>query len=233
MNMSLEWPEMLLRLVLTLLAGIVLGINRSERGRAAGLRTTVLVCLAASISMIQVNLLLPLRGKEPDSFNVLDLMRLPLGILTGMGFIGAGAILRKDDSVQGVTTAATLWLTTVIGLCLGGGQIALGLVGTGVAIAVLWSLKRLEDVLRRDRRATLVVRIRGESPSESSLLDAIAVARFDIEAWDVTQRVVGGVTLVTIRTDLRWHGRRTETQPPLLVQQLGREPGVIAFRWSA
>jgi putative Mg2+ transporter-C (MgtC) family protein len=56
-----------------------------------------------------------------------DLMRLPLGILIGVGFIGGGAILRRDDIVVGVTTAATLWLVTVIGLCLGGGQLALGL----------------------------------------------------------------------------------------------------------
>ena len=53
-------------------------------------------------------------------------MRLPLGILTGVGFIGGGAILKKGGSITGVTTAATLWIATVIGLCLGGGQLALG-----------------------------------------------------------------------------------------------------------
>lgn len=64
-------------------------------------------------------------GKTPESFAVMDLMRLPLGILTGVGFIGGGTILKKGDLVTGVTTAATLWLVTVIGLCLGGGQLAL------------------------------------------------------------------------------------------------------------
>jgi len=54
---------------------------------------------------------------------VMDLMRLPLGILTGVGFIGGGAIFKKGDLVTGVTTAATLWMVTVIGLCLGGGQL--------------------------------------------------------------------------------------------------------------
>ena len=69
----------------------------------------MLVALAAAISMIQVNLLLPSAGKPSDSFVMLDLMRLPLGVLSGMGFIGAGAIVRRNDLVQGVTTAATLW----------------------------------------------------------------------------------------------------------------------------
>ena len=68
----------------------------------------------------------PTTGKPTDSFVTLDLMRLPLGILTGMGFIGAGAILKKGDIVLGVTTATTLWFVTVLGLCFGGGQWILG-----------------------------------------------------------------------------------------------------------
>ena len=62
--------------------------------------------------MIPANILLPVNGKTPASFAAMDLMRLPLGILTGVGFIGGGAILKKGDLVNGVTTAATLWLVT-------------------------------------------------------------------------------------------------------------------------
>src|SRR5204862_444155 len=120
------WPDLALRLALTILAGGLIGISRSEYGRPAGLRTTILVCLAASLSMMEVNLLMATTGKSHDSFIQLDMMRLPLGILTGMGFIGAGAILRRGEMVHGVTTAATLWLVTVLGLCFGSGQIALG-----------------------------------------------------------------------------------------------------------
>ena len=127
MPLTLQWGDIALRLVLTIIAGTLVGIDRSERGQAAGLRTTILVCLAAAVAMIQMNLLLPMAGKAPDSFANLDLMRLPLGILTGVGFIGGGAILRRGNMVQGVTTAATLWIVTVIGLCLGGGQLALGM----------------------------------------------------------------------------------------------------------
>ena len=86
MPLNIGWGEIALRLALTVFAGILIGINRSEHGHAAGLRTTLLVCLAASLSMLQVNLLLPMAGKTSSSFAVMDLMRLPLGILSGMGF---------------------------------------------------------------------------------------------------------------------------------------------------
>jgi putative Mg2+ transporter-C (MgtC) family protein len=145
MTTPLGWTDMALRLALTVLAGILLGYNRSEHGKAAGMGTTLLVCLAASIAMLQVNLLLPMSGRPPDSFVMNDLMRLPLGILTGEGFIGGGAILRGDDMVVGVTTAATLWLATVIALCLGGGRLALSVAATLLGLLTLWVLKWVED----------------------------------------------------------------------------------------
>ena len=102
------WSDIAVRLALTMIAGVIIGFNREERGRAAGFRTTILVGLAASVAMVQTNLLLPMSGKTPASFAVMDLMRLPLGILTGVGFIGGRAILKKGQLITGVTTAATL-----------------------------------------------------------------------------------------------------------------------------
>ena len=115
MPTDIEWPAIALRVALTAIASAVIGINRDELDRPVGLRTTMLVAIAAAISMGQVNLLLPTAGKPSDSFVMLDLMRLPLGVLSGMGFIGAGAIVRRNDLVQGVTTAATLWYVTMMG----------------------------------------------------------------------------------------------------------------------
>ena len=109
MPLTLEWPDVCIRISLAVLAGILIGYNRSEAGKDAGLRTTLLVCLAACLAMLMTNALLGQAGKASDSFIQLDLMRLPLGILSGVGFIGAGAILRKDGLVKGLTTAATLW----------------------------------------------------------------------------------------------------------------------------
>jgi putative Mg2+ transporter-C (MgtC) family protein len=114
---ELTWVDLVIRLACTLIAGAIIGYDRGERSKAAGLRTTVLVCVAASVAMLQMNYLLPLAGRPTDSFVTNDLMRLPLGILTGVGFIGGGAILRRSSLIVGVTTAATLWYVTVWSAC--------------------------------------------------------------------------------------------------------------------
>jgi len=157
MPLTPDWTDIAVRLALTMLAGAIIGFNRGARGHAAGFRTTILVGLAASVAMIQTNILLPMTGKTPESFAVMDLMRLPLGILTGVGFIGGGTIVKKGDLVTGVTTAATLWLMTVIGLCLGGGQLLLGMTATVLAVVTLWVLKWVDVMIPREHRARLVL----------------------------------------------------------------------------
>jgi putative Mg2+ transporter-C (MgtC) family protein len=159
MPLSPTWADIAIRLALTVLAAAIIGLNRGARGHAAGFRT-ILVCLAASVAMIQANILLPLSGKTSESFAVMDIMRLPLGILTGVGFIGGGAILRRGDLLTGVTTAATLWLVTVIGLCFGGGQLVLGIAATMLAVLILWALKWIDLVIPREHRARLVYHLR-------------------------------------------------------------------------
>ncbi len=153
-----SWEDIALRLALTVLAGGIIGIDRGVRGHVAGVRTTILVALAAAVAMVQANILLPVAGKAGDSFSVMDQMRLPLGILTGVGFIGGGTILRRGDLATGVTTAATLWVVTVIGLCFGGGQIYLGIAGTVLTVFTLTALRWLDARLPREQRAILVIR---------------------------------------------------------------------------
>src|SRR5271155_5792969 len=169
MPLTLTWHEIALRLALSVVAGGLIGLDRGEHGRPAGLRTTLLVCLAAAVAMIQANLLLNTTGKAGDSFVTLDLMRLPLGILTGMGFIGGGAILRRGNLVTGVTTAATLWLATALGLCFGGGQHGLGLATLGLGIATLWGLKWLELRIKQERRGILTLVIGEGGPTDEEI----------------------------------------------------------------
>lgn len=170
MPLAVSWSDLVFRLAVALIAGAVIGLNRGESGNAAGLRTTMLVCLAACLAMLQVNVLLVQHGKPEDSFVTLDLMRLPLGILSGVGFIGAGSILRRDGLVQGVTTAATMWYVTVIGLCAGGGQYALAIAGTVLGLVVLQTFKLVEHRLPRGRRARVTL---GHAPGDDAraLLD--------------------------------------------------------------
>jgi putative Mg2+ transporter-C (MgtC) family protein len=234
MPLTLQWADIALRLFLTIIAGTLVGIDRSERGQAAGLRTTILVCLAAAVAMIQMNLLLPMGGKTTDSFASLDLMRLPLGILTGVGFIGGGAILRRGNMVQGVTTAATLWIVTVIGLCIGGGQLALGMSTLGVALIVLWVLKRLEFLIPLEHHATLCVSVNAAGPNDAEIPAMILRAGFEIRSWDViSSSRSDAAPLRKIRCEVAWRGRRDDLLTPPIVDHLARIPGVTKLRWKA
>ena len=229
MQLSLTWPEIALRLSLTLLAGALIGMNRGEHGRPAGLRTAMLVCMAASLSMLQVNLLLGLDGKPPASFITMDLMRLPLGILTGVGFIGGGAILKRGDMVIGVTTAATLWFVTVLGLCFGGGQILLGEVALCLGLLVLETLKRLEHRLFRDRRAQVIVVTDSSGPSQSQIADSLTAAQCRISGS--TLSLVAPSQRARVSFTLDWHHHRKNYEAPSFVTELAQQPGVRRVEW--
>jgi putative Mg2+ transporter-C (MgtC) family protein len=227
-----DWGDIALRLLLTLLAGVLLGINRSERGKPAGICTTVLMGLAACLAMILANLLLPTSGKSLESFPTMDVMRLPLGILTGMGFIGVGAIIRRGDMVRGVTTAAILWLITVLGLTFGGGQLVLGLVGLLLAVLVLWGLKWFEEQLRHDQHGMLILRVSKTGPSEGEIRAAIAAAGYWVGSWGVTHRGENDLRGDTVRCEVRWHGHDSDNRSPSFVDQLTQCPGVLMLRWN-
>lgn len=229
MPLHLHWSAILLRLVLSALAGAAIGINRGEQDRPVGLRTTMLVTLAAAISMIEANLLLPVAGKAQDSFGVMDLMRLPLGILSGMGFIGAGAIVRRGSLVQGVTTAATLWFATVMGLCFGGGQTGLGLASLALAIFVLWPLKRVEHRLGQHRRGMLSITSDTAAAVEEVVLSRFTAAGFRVGECAVSLGEHGKTS--TLRCEVRWHEGNGRRSPLDLVRELRREPGIAALQW--
>jgi putative Mg2+ transporter-C (MgtC) family protein len=232
MSPTIGWPEVALRLALTVLAGGLIGLNRGEHGQPAGLRTTLLVCLAASVSMLQVNLLLDTAGKTPNSFSVLDLMRLPLGILTGMGFIGAGAIVRKEGLVLGLTTAAALWFVTVVGLCFGGGQLGLGLAALALGLVVLWGLKWIEKRWKQDRHATLTLTLAdtGEGPTQDEIGARFKATGYQTDIWAVAYDERVHERQFSIR--VRWRASPDDPQPPPFVHTLARQPGVLKLEWK-
>jgi putative Mg2+ transporter-C (MgtC) family protein len=230
MPLHIGWSDVALRLALTVIAGLLIGYNRTEHGKAAGLRTTLFVCLAASLAMIQVNLLLPMAGRAPDSFVTNDLMRLPLGILTGVGFIGGGAILRRDNIISGVTTAATLWYVTVIGLCLGGGQIALGAAATALGLAALWGLERFELRLRREHSATLSLVLEGGPLTDDAIRRRLENAGLRIVGTRIAASKAG--THREISFDLREYRLPDQTAPPPVCEALAKDDGVTRLEWS-
>lgn len=201
MPLQPTWSEILFRLVLTFIVGAVIGFDRERQNHPAGLRTTILVALAAAVAMIQADLLLATRGKAADAFATMDVMRLPLGILTGVGFIGGGAILKHGGSVSGVTTAATLWIVTAIGLCFGGGQIALGLAATALAAATVFGMRWIDRRLPRRRRALLTIAV----AAGDAVPDLTAVLTpLGCRATFAGHRAVDGTGRIEIRHDLQW-----------------------------
>ncbi len=230
MPLTLSWEQIALRLSCAFLAGFFIGANRDEKGRAAGMRTNVLVCLAACIAMLQANLLMNTTGKAGDSFVVLDLMRMPLGILTGIGFIGAGAILRKGEMVTGVTTAATIWLVTVIGLCFGGGQIWLGAAGTVLALATLSGLKWFEHRMDQQHQGRLTVRLNEDIFPEDALRIRLQAAPVHLHSWAVSTSPAANEKIV--ECELRWRRSSRDPFPPAAVRDLEKSVGVIHLSWQ-
>ena len=230
MPTHLEWYDVLLRLALTVAAGAALGIDRSEHSRPAGLRTVLLVCLAASLAMILANRLLLTSGKAADSFVQLDMMRLPLGILTGVGFIGAGAIIHRQNIVLGVTTAATLWFASVVGLCFGAGQLALGIVGVVLGIFVLSGLRHAESFLPQDQRATVTLIVDAVAgAAETDIGQGLAAHGYGLRLLSVSYGESGQRR--EFRWEVRWTGRADARQLPGFLGEIARRPGVLQLSW--
>ncbi|HEY5381056.1 MAG TPA: MgtC/SapB family protein [Acidobacteriaceae bacterium] len=232
MPITLTWEQIALRLTLAVVASFFIGLNRDERGRPAGLRTVMLVCLAATFAMLQVNLLLPLAGRPGNSFVMNDLMRLPLGILSGIGFIGAGVIFKRDNQLTtGVTTAATLWYVTVLGLLFGGGQLRTGCVAAVLAIVILWGLQRIESLLPREHHGDLTLTLDAAAPSEEDLRRHILAAGCNFSRWSPIYNPAA--TLSSLQCTVHWRERAfVSPHTPAAIAALRTLPGVRSVSWS-
>ena len=221
MDTTISGTDIALRLTCTVVASLIIGINREEHGRPAGLRTTMLVCLAAAGAMLLANRIVDTAGRPWDSYVTMDAMRLPLGILTGVGFIGAGAILHKDNFVLGVTTAATLWFSTVMGLCYGAGEFGLGTALLGVSAVVLWGLRWLEKRWWHRVDATVSVLVNGGDWTEEAIRKTLKDAGYAVTPlaaeWMGTKR--------RFRFDVHRHVSDEALGPPVELVRLAEEGG--------
>ena len=135
------WPDDVLSIVLAVVFGAAIGLEREVSGKAAGLRTNVLICLGAAVFTII--------SKQMVAGTEASLTRIAAQIVTGVGFLGAGAIIQDRGGVQGLTTAATIWLVASIGTACGAGFYTLAVISTFVAIIILIGLGQLEKPLGR------------------------------------------------------------------------------------
>lgn len=142
--------ELLGRLILGAILGGMVGYERELHGRPAGFRTNILVCLASVLIMIlSEHYYVDMLGTESTSIRI-DPARMAAGALTGVGFLGAGVILKSGTAVHGLTTAASIWIVAVIGLAVGSALYLEAVLATLLTMLVLTCLRLLERRMRKD-----------------------------------------------------------------------------------
>lgn len=168
--MTPHW-ELAIRMLVGAVLGGIIGYERDYHGRPAGLRTHMIVALASSTSMVVSTQFVYFQRYAAGDRVSVDPSRIAASVLAGIGFLGAGAILRTGISVQGLTTASGLWLVSAIGLAAGAGMYRESVLATAIGLAALWGLRRFEDRqgFKQRRRVSLVL--------EGHAVDAGTVAR--------------------------------------------------------
>ncbi len=206
--MAQEYFEILFRLVAALAAGSLIGLERSHRGRPAGFRTHALVCLASSLLMLVTVYETHWFPDTSTARVILDPTRIAQGIMTGIGFVGAGAIIKEGFTVRGLTTAASIWVTAAIGILTGIGFYFAAVVGTLLALGTLSLFRWIEARLPTETYANFMVRFSREATMpEAELLEAVTGHGFSVH--NLTYRLAAEGTQFEYRMVLRSMGRES------------------------
>jgi putative Mg2+ transporter-C (MgtC) family protein len=132
--------EIILKLLLAIALGGIIGLEREASQKPAGLRTHILICVSATIMMILSELVLAGKGSATG-----DTLRIAAAVITGMGFIGAGTIIQSQGAVHGLTTAATLWTVAGLGLVVGAGYYLIAVLASALILATLILFRKVEE----------------------------------------------------------------------------------------
>ncbi len=226
--MRVEYVEMLIRLLAALAVGAAIGIERSYSGRAAGFRTHALVSVSTALLML-------VTAYESEWVNdssvgrlVLDPTRMAQGIMTGIGFLGAGAILKAGYTIHGLTTAASLWMTAAIGILVGIGFYFPAVIATAITLGVLTAFRLIEAKAPAIFYAQCVARFaRGATLTESELRALIAKHGFAIS--DMNYRMHAANDYFEYRATIR---SRRSSNANALMSTLSGLPGLKELRLS-
>jgi putative Mg2+ transporter-C (MgtC) family protein len=197
----ISWSAIIIRLSLAALMGALVGIERERKDWAAGLRTHMMVCVGAALTMMVSAF--GFRDILGTSAVVLDPSRVAAQVVSGIGFIGAGTILfLRQEVIRGLTTAAGLWTVAAIGLATGGGMYFAAASATVVVLIILWVLKPIERRLFAKYRAHLI-RIEAEPGAEQSITAAIdgllKNERLDFYNLSIEKNNAGSTVLLRFR----------------------------------
>ncbi|MDO8683165.1 MAG: MgtC/SapB family protein [Armatimonadota bacterium] len=212
--------QMIARLVLSGLLGALIGYERETHGRPAGLRTHMLVCMGSTIFTIVSSAFVG----APDP------SRVASQIVSGIGFLGAGTIIRQGSIVRGLTTAASLWTIAAIGMAVGvSWNLAIfAVVAALVVFVTLGVLNKIEhSLISRRRYRELGVIMREGAQDISSVLNAISAHGIEIQGVRSEDTVEAGRKLYKLRLRLP-PGMR----PQPITDMLAGMPGIISFDWE-
>lgn len=186
----------IIRVLFAALLGALIGLERDIRGRSAGLRTNILVSVGSSVFML-LSIGLAVRWLEsyPGSAAA-DPTRIAAQIITGIGFIGAGAIIKYKFSVQGLTTAACLWTTSAIGMACGAGFFELAILATLIAIFVLTILNHVEKLYSKDNYRIIKITVH-KDVAIIKLIELIHKQDIRVLHYDVEKDYEHGTVAIT------------------------------------
>lgn len=227
---ALSIHDILIRIGFAMVAGLVLGLERESHGRAAGLKTTILACVASCIAMMLSE------DFYRESFNQAagmmrpDRARLAAGILTGIGFLGAGAIIRQGSHVRGVTTAAVLWFITILGLAFGSGHLLLGCLGTAIAMLALFALPHIEQHIKKDYYYSITVTLAMNGITDGEIRSRLEEAGARVQKLDLDYDV--GNATRTLHCDLKLRRGDVFKLSHRIVESLVSANGVTRVKWG-
>jgi putative Mg2+ transporter-C (MgtC) family protein len=222
---TLNWDESLLRLALAAVLGGLIGVERELREREAGLRTHLLVSVGSALFTIVGAY--GFHDFVVPGHSVVDPTRIAAQIVTGIGFLGAGAIIRQGLSVRGLTTAATLWVVAAVGLASGAGYYSAAVITTALVLIALYPLRIIAyRILRRFRAedGRLLVELPAGTPP-GDVLDEVERAGARVTAMELSQE--GDRRRLELDLALP-----RELTAPRLVALLADVPNVADVRWA-
>lgn len=224
MNLNVE---LIIRILVGTALGAIIGYERDIHGRPAGLRTHAIVALASATFMVVSTHLAYFQGYRQGDFTEIDGSRIAASVVSGIGFLAGGAILRTGFTIQGLTTAAGLWLVAAIGLCAGGGMYAESVAATIIGVVALTMLRRFEDKDDRTRRRLTLTLTQNALPTEALVAKLAGLDLLPtIEGWNLES----ATSLRHLTLAVRLPRGEAESR---LVAALESEPGITRMQLDA
>ena len=213
------------RLVLSAILSGIVGFEREFHGRAAGFRTHILLCVGSALIMLtSIHIFDVYSGRVP-----IDPARLAAGVVTGIGFMGAGTIMRYKASVRGLTTATSLWVVAGIGLAVGSGLYFGAVVTTLIAVIALMFFSRLEHVMiRKNWYKTIVIETKDGLEQLKKIRGVLAEYGSEINDLEADRSIDG--THMILKFGLKLTTNLYNAQ---LIEEIARLEGVKSVKWEA